>query len=166
MSCLGQSLVGSLLFSPGSWCVQGFVCALHESVSPVLWKFCSKMEQTKQNRAVTPQETDPDLPVSVQEPPAQAQVGGGAAELGAPSVAVRIWDLLKEAPLSPLPPPYFGLRSNYRGGTQPSNRILDLTFTEHGPTPSEQDPVSPTVSISYQEASISLLSLLIRGQTE
>ena len=25
---LGQSLVGSLLLSPGSWCAQGFVCAL------------------------------------------------------------------------------------------------------------------------------------------
>ena len=36
---LGQSLVGSLLLSPGSWCAQGFVCALQESVSPVLWKF-------------------------------------------------------------------------------------------------------------------------------
>ena len=30
---LGQSLVGSLLLSPGSWCAQGFVCALQESVS-------------------------------------------------------------------------------------------------------------------------------------
>ena len=30
---LGQCLVGSLLFSPGYWCVQGFVCALQESVS-------------------------------------------------------------------------------------------------------------------------------------
>ena len=36
---LGQSLVESLLFSPGSWCTQGFVCALQESVSPVLCKF-------------------------------------------------------------------------------------------------------------------------------
>ena len=36
---LGQSLVGSLLVSPGSWCTQGFVCALQESVSPVLCKF-------------------------------------------------------------------------------------------------------------------------------
>ena len=36
---LGQSLVGSLLLSPGSWCTQGFVCALQGSVSPVLWKF-------------------------------------------------------------------------------------------------------------------------------
>ena len=32
---LGQSLLGSLLFSPGSWCTQAFVCALQESVSPV-----------------------------------------------------------------------------------------------------------------------------------
>ena len=36
---LGQSLVGSLLLSPGSWCTQGFVCALQESVSPILCKF-------------------------------------------------------------------------------------------------------------------------------
>ena len=35
---LGQSLVGSLL-SPGSCCAQGSVCALQESVSPVLCKF-------------------------------------------------------------------------------------------------------------------------------
>ena len=36
---LGQSHVGSLLLSPGSWCTQGSVCALPESVSPVLCKF-------------------------------------------------------------------------------------------------------------------------------
>ena len=36
---LDQSLVGSLLLSPGSWCAQGSVCALQESVSPVLCKF-------------------------------------------------------------------------------------------------------------------------------
>ena len=39
---LGQSLVGSLL-SPGSWYAQGSVCALQESVSPVLcrfWQLC------------------------------------------------------------------------------------------------------------------------------
>ena len=33
---LGQSLVGSLLLSPGAWCTQGFVCALQESISPIL----------------------------------------------------------------------------------------------------------------------------------
>ena len=36
---LGQSLVGPLLLSPGSWCVQRFLCALEESVSPVLCRF-------------------------------------------------------------------------------------------------------------------------------
>ena len=36
---LGQPLVESLLLSPWSWCIQGSVCALQESVSPVLCKF-------------------------------------------------------------------------------------------------------------------------------
>ena len=35
----GSVSVGSLLLSPGSCCVQGFACALQESVSPVLCKF-------------------------------------------------------------------------------------------------------------------------------
>ena len=30
---LGQPLVGALLLSPGSWCTQGFVCVLQESLS-------------------------------------------------------------------------------------------------------------------------------------
>ena len=36
---LGQSLVGSLLLSPGSWCIQVSVSALQDPVSPVLCKF-------------------------------------------------------------------------------------------------------------------------------
>ena len=36
---MDQSLVGSLPLSSWSWCAQGFVCALQESVSPVLCKF-------------------------------------------------------------------------------------------------------------------------------
>ena len=36
---LGQSYLGSLLLSSGSWGTQGFVCALQESVSPVQCKF-------------------------------------------------------------------------------------------------------------------------------
>ena len=36
---LDQSLVGSLLPSPGSQCIQAFVCALQESVPSVLFKF-------------------------------------------------------------------------------------------------------------------------------
>ena len=34
---LGQSLVGALVPPPVSWCAQAFVCALQESVSPVLF---------------------------------------------------------------------------------------------------------------------------------
>ena len=36
---LSQSLMGSGILSPGSWCTQVSVCALAESVSPVLCKF-------------------------------------------------------------------------------------------------------------------------------
>ena len=40
--------------------------------------------------------TDPDLPVSVQLSLVELWVGGGTAGLGAMSVTVRPWDLLKE----------------------------------------------------------------------
>ena len=40
---LDQSLAGSLLLSPGSWCTQAFVCAFQEPVSPVLSKFCNQI---------------------------------------------------------------------------------------------------------------------------
>ena len=44
-----------------------------------------------------PQESDPDLPVSIQESPVEAWVSGGRLQgWGALSVAVRAWDLLKE----------------------------------------------------------------------
>ena len=53
--------------------------------------------RTQEKGAVTPQETDPDLAVSVQEPPAEAGVSSGlAAGLEALSAAVPAWDLLKE----------------------------------------------------------------------
>ena len=53
--------------------------------------------RTQEKGALAPQETDPDLPVSVQESLAEVWVGGGpAAGLGAPSAAVPAWDLWKE----------------------------------------------------------------------
>ena len=45
---------------------------------------------------MTPQETDPDLPVRVQESPMEMGQRWPAAGLGALSVAVYAWDLLKE----------------------------------------------------------------------
>ena len=40
---LAQSLIGTLLLSPGSWYTQAFACALQESVSPFLWEFCNQI---------------------------------------------------------------------------------------------------------------------------
>ena len=55
---------------------------------------------------MTPQETGPDLPVSVQEAPAETWVGCDLLQgLGALSVPVCARDLLKEVPLSSSPPP-------------------------------------------------------------
>ena len=49
---------------------------------------------------MTLQETDPDLPVSVQESLAEVWVSGGLLQgLGALSIAVPAWDLLKEVPI-------------------------------------------------------------------
>ena len=46
---------------------------------------------------MTPQETDPDLPVSVQESLVEACVGSGLLQgWGALSAAVTAWDLSKE----------------------------------------------------------------------
>ena len=63
----------------------------------------------------------------------------------------------------------FGMhwRSFQRRDNSPINQekiVLKIYWA--WPGPSEQDPDSPIVSLSHQEASISLLSLPIRGQTD
>ena len=45
---------------------------------------------------MTPQETDPDFPVSVQESPVEVWVSGGLLQGWVLSVAVHAWDILKE----------------------------------------------------------------------
>ena len=64
---LGQSLMGSLLLFPGSWCTQGFVCALQETVSPVLCKFwwhCDGLMATSSKGAYAkPRSAAPRAPV-------------------------------------------------------------------------------------------------------
>ena len=63
---LGQSLVGPLLLSPGSWCTQGSVCALQESVSPVLckfwWLYGGLMVTSSKRAYATPRSTAPRVP--------------------------------------------------------------------------------------------------------
>ena len=90
-----------------------------------------------------------------------------AARLGALSVAVPAWDLLKEVIIIFIASTTVWPQVKQQGGnTAPPiirNWIKDLLSR---PCPSEQDPVSLTVSLSRQEASISLLSLSLREQIE
>ena len=66
---LGQSLVGSLLLSPGSWCLQDSACALQESISQSCVSFGSSLVGlmvTSSKRADTvPKSAAPRAPVSV-----------------------------------------------------------------------------------------------------
>ena len=71
---LGQSLMCSLLLFPGSWCTQGFVCSLQESVSPVLCKFWwlyGGLMVTSSKRSTAPRAPAPAAghcwPISLQE---------------------------------------------------------------------------------------------------
>ena len=67
---------------------------------------------------MTPQGTDPDLPVSVQEALAEAWVNGGLLQgRGTECSSARVGPF--EGPLSSLPEPQFGLRSSNMEGTQP-----------------------------------------------
>ena len=53
-----------------------------------------------------------------------------------------------------------------RGHNPALQQKTGLEIYRAWPPTSEQDPVSPSVSLSHQEASISLLSFSIRGQTD
>ena len=78
---------------------------------------------------MTQQETDLELPVSVQESPAEVWVGGGPAGLGALSVAVHAQNTLKEVSIIFITSTTVWPQSN-RKGTQPrpstENWIKDL----------------------------------------
>ena len=128
---------------------------------------CSRGSQGK-NTEVTLQETDPDLPVSVQESLVKAWVSGH------PLQGQEYW-------VQPCEHRTFWRRSPYLHHLHHSWVSGQTTGRKHSPAhlqkiwlkiywgwlrPSEQDPVSPTVSLFHQEASINFLSLSIRGQTE
>ena len=55
--------------------------------------------RTQEKGAVIPQETDPDLPTSVQESPAEGWVSGGLMQVGGTECRSS-WDLVKEVKLS------------------------------------------------------------------
>ena len=92
---LGQSLVGSLLLSPGSWCTQGSFCALLESVSPVLCKFwwlyggltvTSSKRAYAIPRSAAPRAPAPTAvhcwPIPLQETPKHSSVSVSVGSLG------------------------------------------------------------------------------------
>ena len=122
---------------------------------------------TQEKGAMTPQETDPDLPISVQESP----VGCG--------LAVACWRVAGtecssvgmgfEGGHHYLHYRHHSLASGQRTGREHSpahQQKIGLKVYWTWPRPSEQDSVFPSVSLSNQEASITLLSLPFRGQTE
>ena len=115
---------------------------------------CTRIQE---KGAVSPQETEPDLPVSVQEPLVEAWLDSdllwGQGHWIQQGMNKSFWRRL----LLPLSLPQFGRRLNNREGTQPcpstGNWIKDLlSMTQF-----------PPQSVFHQEASISLLSLAIRG---
>ena len=91
-------------------------------------KTCTR---TQEKGAVAPEGTDPDLPMSVQESPVEVWVGGDLfSGLGAVSVAVHAWDLLKEVTIIFITSTIVWPQVNNRKGTQPhpstENWIKDL----------------------------------------
>ena len=120
--------------------------------------------RTQEKGAVTPQETNADLPMSVQESPVEVWVSSGMLQGREHWVQQCVHETFgRRSPLSSPPPPQFGLRSNNRDGTQPTeNCIKDLLNLS---PPIRTRPSFPQ-SQSLQEASISLFSLSFSGQTE
>ena len=92
---LGQSLMGSLLLSTGSWCAQGSVCALQKSVSPLLCKFWRLLYGglivTSKRAYAIPRSAAPRVPAPVavhcwpappQETPKHGSVSASVGSLG------------------------------------------------------------------------------------
>ena len=92
------------------------------------------------------------------------------AGLGALSAAVTVQDLLKEVTIIFITSTIVWHQVKQQSGNTalPIDRKLDCRFTEHGPAhqnKTQSPPYPSQVSLSRQEASISLLFLSIGGQT-
>ena len=83
---LGQSLLGSLLLSPGPSCTQGSVCAVQESNSPVLYKFWWLWTSSMKAYAI-PKSAAPSPSLAIPKP---------AALIAPASVAVLCWHMLPQ----------------------------------------------------------------------
>ena len=108
---------------------------------------------------MTPQETDPDLPVSVQESLAEAWAAGS----GTLSVAVCAQDLLKDVAIN-FTTSTIGLRSNNREGTQ--FRLSTENWIKVVLSMAPNIRIRSSFPHSQSLPSGSLLSLFFRGQKE
>ena len=115
---------------------------------------------------MTPQETDSDLPMSVQQSPVVAR-WWPAAELGSLSAEVSARDLLEEVAIIFITSAVVWPQVKQQGGNSPAHQ-WKTGWKTYGarPQPSEQDPVYSSVHLCHQETPISLLSFSIRGHTE
>ena len=86
--------------------------------------------RTQKKREVTPQETDPDMLVSVQESPVDAWVSGGLLE-----GQRHAWDLLNEVTIIFITSTivWSQVKQQGRNTTPPINRKLNWRFADHGP---------------------------------
>ena len=75
---------------------------------------------------MTLQETDPDLPMSVQKSPVEVWVSDGLLQLGALYVALHAWDHLKEVIIMFITSTIVWLQVKQQGGNTapPINRKL------------------------------------------
>ena len=122
--------------------------------------------RTQKKGAVIPQKTDPDLTVSVQESPREVWVSDGL--LQGQGHWVRQCVHTFKGGHHDLHYLHHSLVSGQTGKKHSPihQQRIGLKIYWTWPHPSEQDPVSPTVSLFQQEVSINLLSLSLRGQTE
>ena len=113
--------------------------------------------------------TDPDyLPVSVQESLVEAWVSGDLLQGQGHECSSACMGPFEGGPHYLLYL-HLSLASGQTIGREHSpihQQKIGLEIYKAWPRPSEQDPVSPSVSLSLQEISISLLSFFIRGQTD
>ena len=107
--------------------------------------------RTQEKGAVTLKETDPDLPVCLGVSSGGVGWWWPAAGVGALRAAVHAWDLLREVTIIFITFTIFWLQFKQQRG----NTILPIRTRPSFP-----------LSLSHQEASISILSFSIRGQAE
>ena len=144
---------------------------LHRTGETDSWGYKQNLvcTRTQKKGAVILQESDPDLPRNECPGVSGRSVDWQWLEAGSGtlSAAVCAGDFLKEVAIIFITSTIvWSGQTTGREHSPAHQQKIVLKFYWAWAHPSEQDPVSPTVSLSYQEASISLLSLPFIGQTE